>query len=448
MVDAPRSHGDGEPGRTEDRLPSALIALWAELRPFRVVAAGGAVLFLALHFLAGLDAGIAVASYGAVLGLALIAGYPRRAAPAPAQVSNHAPVRQDPDMVATVTALPEAAFLLNTDGTVLVQNAAARELSAPVERGQHISAVLRAPEVLEALDAVVTYGEMRTVTYVEQVPVIRRLEAAVAPISPTGSAAVTPSHVLLLLQDLTQQQRLEKMRADFVANASHELRTPLASLLGFIETLQGSARDDAAARERFLEIMREQATRMARLISDLMSLSRIEANAHVRPEGPVDVRAVIGHVVDALAIVAEVNATEIRVSADPDVSYVTAGDADELTQVFQNLIENAIKYGSSAEGIDIRLTVSEREGDRPNKIDVAIQDYGNGIPAEHVPRLTERFYQVDVASSREKGGTGLGLAIVKHILNRHRATLTIDSREAEGSVFTVRFDAIAPDETV
>jgi two-component system phosphate regulon sensor histidine kinase PhoR len=223
------------------------------------------------------------------------------------------------------------------------------------------------------------------------------------------------------------------MRADFVANASHELRTPLATLSGFIETLQGPARDDTAARERFLKIMQAQATRMARLIDDLLSLSRIELNAHLRPDKEVDLSAIVRQVADGLQMLALDRGVEVKVRA-PAKPLLVLGDRDELLRVFENLVENALKYASSGKKVDIDVAVVEGSGSR-REARVAIRDYGPGIAPEHLPRLTERFYRVDVAESRAQGGTGLGLALAKHILNRHGGRLTIESVLGQGATF-------------
>jgi two-component system phosphate regulon sensor histidine kinase PhoR len=224
------------------------------------------------------------------------------------------------------------------------------------------------------------------------------------------------------------------MRADFVANASHELRTPLAALSGFIETLQGSARDDTKARERFLAIMREQARRMARLIDDLLSLSRIELNAHRRPDAPVDLIPIVRQVVDGLQTLARDRGVAIEVEADD--ALMVLGDRDELVRLFENLVENALKYGAPGKRVDIKLTRGAT-ADGQDEAVVSIRDYGPGIAPEHLPRLTERFYRVDVRESRAQGGTGLGLALVKHILNRHRGRLSIESAPGAGATFVV-----------
>ncbi|HAP46713.1 MAG TPA: two-component sensor histidine kinase, partial [Afipia sp.] len=228
----------------------------------------------------------------------------------------------------------------------------------------------------------------------------------------------------------------EEMRADFVANASHELRTPLAALSGFIDTLQGPAREDAKARERFLGIMHAQATRMARLIDDLLSLSRVELSAHVRPEKLVDVVPLVRQVVDGL----EPLASERQVAIDVELPHepvVVAGDNEELLRLLENLIENGLKYGASGGRVVVSLT--EPAPNDAGEIRLAVRDFGPGIAPEHLPRLTERFYRVDVGDSRAQGGTGLGLSLVKHILNRHRGRLLIESVPGHGATFTACF---------
>ena len=224
------------------------------------------------------------------------------------------------------------------------------------------------------------------------------------------------------------------MRADFVANASHELRTPLAALSGFIDTLQGPARDDPAARARFLPIMQAQADRMARLIDDLLSLSRIELNVHVRPDAQVDLTAIVRQVADSLQTLARDRRVEVATAA-PAGPLLVLGDRDELIRVFENLVENALKYAASGKRVDIELSQRPGAGGK-QEARVAVRDYGPGIAPEHLPRLTERFYRVDVAESRAQGGTGLGLALVKHILNRHGGRLTIESVPGQGAIFT------------
>ena len=268
-------------------------------------------------------------------------------------------------------------------------------------------------------------GQAEQVSWRDRVPVERFFDVTVAPLDRSGEDRA----LVLTLRDVTEALRVERMRADFVANASHELRTPLASLLGFVETLQGPARDDARARDRFLAIMAEQARRMARLIDDLLSLSRIEGNLHVRPAEAVDLALAVRHVTETLTTLAAESGAAIEVDAPEPV--VVAGDRDEILRVAENLVENAIKYGEGGGRIEVKVAAQRRQGV------LTVRDYGPGIAPEHLPRLTERFYRIDAGQSRAKGGTGLGLAIVKHIVARHRGRLQIDSDVGHGTLITV-----------
>jgi two-component system phosphate regulon sensor histidine kinase PhoR len=246
--------------------------------------------------------------------------------------------------------------------------------------------------------------------------------------------------LLVVLRDISQEERLAQMRADFIANASHELRTPLTSLRGFIETLQGLARDDPEARAKFLDIMSIQAGRMTRLLDDLLSLSRLEMRAHVAPRGEVEINALVREVVDLLQPIAREAGITMIFAGEP-AECLVRGDRDELVQVFQNLVQNAIKYGGSH--VDVMVTRTSGTGRARDRVIVEVRDDGPGIAEEHLPRLTERFYRVDVAASRDKGGTGLGLAIVKHVLNRHGGQLRITSTPGAGSTFAVVLDLMA-----
>jgi two-component system phosphate regulon sensor histidine kinase PhoR len=270
----------------------------------------------------------------------------------------------------------------------------------------------------------------------------RSYEAIVVPIgrSPDRQPR-SQEFVLVTFRDLTPLRRVEEMRADFVANASHELRTPLAALSGFIDTLQGAARGDAAAQERFLPIMHAQATRMARLIDDLLSLSRIELNAHRRPDTRLDVVPLVRQVVDGLQTLARDRDVTVTVRA-PAQPQMVLGDRDELIRVFENLIENALKYGASGKRVDVTVAPAELADGAP-ELRIAVRDYGPGIAPEHLPRLTERFYRVDVGESRAQGGTGLGLALVKHVLNRHRGRVSIASTLGSGATFTAHIPLLA-----
>jgi two-component system phosphate regulon sensor histidine kinase PhoR len=337
--------------------------------------------------------------------------------------------------------IPDPVILVDQRAVVVEANAAAHILLPGLKAGHPLSFALRSPDVLGGIDEVLAAGLPLRVEYSERVPTERTFEVHVGPLRPDASTVGMRSGVVLFFRDLTSARRLEAMRADFVANASHELRTPLASVLGFIETLQGPARNDAAARERFLDIMQGQAQRMKRLVDDLLSLSRIEMRAHVPPTKPVDLTSLAAHMIETLSPLSQDQGVMIRAEL-PDGPLLILGDRDELLRVVENLIENAVKYGESGGKVDVELTRVEAAEGHQSQAVLSVQDYGPGIAPEHLPRLTERFYRVDVAQSREKGGTGLGLAIVKHIVNRHRGHLDITSEPGQGARFTVTLPGI------
>jgi two-component system phosphate regulon sensor histidine kinase PhoR len=351
----------------------------------------------------------------------------------PAQSHEGKPLAADWLVEAVVSGLPDAVIALDQRGIVVASNAAAREVAPALTRGTPLSFALRIPEITEAIRRAVDTTATQRVEFFEKVPTDRWTEAFVVPIALAEAIAGRRELVFVTLHDLTPLKRVEEMRADFVANASHELRTPLASLSGFIETLQGPARGDPQARERFLEIMKAQATRMARLIDDLLSLSRIELKAHVRPQSQIDLAPIVRQVADALQTLARDRGVAVEIMVPMD-TLVVRGDRDELIRVFENLVENALKYGAAGKRVDISLA---REAGDTEAV-VSVRDYGPGIAPEHLPRLTERFYRVDVTESRAQGGTGLGLALVKHILHRHRGRLSIESTPGKGAAFTVR----------
>ena len=341
---------------------------------------------------------------------------------------------------AVLDALPDPVLLLSAERAITRTNRAARDLFGDGIEGRLLTEVLRSPPVQEAVDVVLEGAVSQSVEFSLPSPVEREFACRVVRLP---QPARDGTHVVLSLRDFTEQRRTEQMRADFVATASHEIRTPLATLSGCIETLQGPGRDDDEAIDRFLQIMATQSTRMTRLVEDLLSLSRIELNEHTPPTGAVDLRAVIERVSDGLTLKADAANVEVDISLASDLPPAL-GDMNELEQVIQNLVDNAIKYGGRGL-VRIEATRADRAlpgiTDGENALMVRIQDQGPGIAREHLPRLTERFYRVDTARSRELGGTGLGLAIVKHIVNRHRGVLTVDSRVGEGSTFTVYLPA-------
>ncbi|MBZ9992534.1 ATP-binding protein [Mesorhizobium sp. BH1-1-4] len=330
-------------------------------------------------------------------------------------------------------AVADPLIIFDQAATIVHANAAAFAAFGGIAPGISLPLKFRAPEMQTLLDSVLS-GSVASdvVDYTEKLPVERAYRVS------ASSVGHGTDLYVLVFKDQSETRRIDRMRADFIANASHELRTPLASIAGFIETLRGPARNDPAAREQFLQIMQNQTGRMARLIDDLLSLSRLEMKPYLKPGTEVDLRQTVDSVIDSLGPLAREN----NVAIERDFAHGpldVPGDRDELFQVFENLLENACKYGQSGG----RVVVSIARGDDVSEpgIDVTIRDFGPGIPEEHIPRITERFYRIDVETSRTQKGTGLGLSIVKHILTRHNARLTIKSEVGKGAAFSVHLPA-------
>ena len=400
-----------------------------------IVIAAAAAVSVTFVLMSALTFPQALAAFGILSLAAVVAGAAAKKGP-PADVGDKpAEFYGDSILDSVISGLPDAVLALSRQGRVLAFNAQAAQLAPGLRRGGLGLVAIRIPALADAIQQAGETGQPQRVEFSERVPE-RWLEAFVVPIPSRGASdSGVPDTLLVTFHDLTPMRRMEEMRADFVANASHELRTPLAALSGFIDTLQGPARDDTAARERFLQIMQAQATRMARLIDDLLSLSRIELSAHMRPATAVDLVPIVRQVADGLQTLARDREVEIQIHASP-APLIVLGDRDELIRVFENLIENALKYGASGKRVEIDFS-REEKGGGTDEARIAVRDYGPGISPEHLPRLTERFYRVDVAESRAQGGTGLGLALAKHILNRHRGRLSIASDPGQGATFTV-----------
>ncbi len=344
-----------------------------------------------------------------------------------------APGNRLAEVAATLAALDIPVMVLSGDASVLYQNRAAEKAFGEAAIGAHISARLRSPGILDMVSETIATNAPNQIEHSERLPSERVYIVRSAPVEFDEQQLADERFFVLSFRDISEVRRIDRMRSDFVANASHELRTPLASLRGFIETIQGPAKNDGKAQERFLGIMLDQATRMSRLVDDLLSLSRLELKSHIAPDQKVDLVPLLGHVRDSLAPLANDVGVEIVLHLPLGKAEVL-GDRDELVQVFENLMENACKYGQEGKTVDVFLKNAPGE-----PVEVTVVDQGPGIPAEHVPRLTERFYRVSIEDSRSKKGTGLGLAIVKHILTRHRARLIVKSEVGKGTSFTVRF---------
>lgn len=336
-----------------------------------------------------------------------------------------------PADIISIELLADPALLIDGGSRIAAANAAARRLIGDRAIGDGLSVALRHPVALEAVRQARETGAAveREVAGVGRQEGLYRLRVV----------GVGDGRLLLLLSDISAARLAERMRVDFVANASHELRTPLATIMGFVETLQGPAVEDEPARRRFLDIMAREAGRMTRLIDDLLSLSRIELDKYVRPTTALALAPLLADVGRTLAMRLEADQRQLTIEAPDDLPRII-GDRDQILQVLHNLVSNALKYGRS--GTPIRLAAERLDRAQP-AVRVAVVDQGDGIATEHLPRLTERFYRVDNSRSRSLGGTGLGLAIVKHIVERHRGELTIDSAEGVGTTvaFTLPIEA-------
>lgn len=349
---------------------------------------------------------------------------------------------------AVLDILPDPLLILASDRSIVRANREALDLFGSDLTGQDVVGLIRAHELLEAFEAIL-HGDSATHDFpvalsLTKFPGNRDFQARLSALSTRSLGEAVAS---LTLHDITSIKNLDRMRADFVANASHELRTPLTSFLGFTETLQGSARDDSEARERFLSLMHEMGIRMTRLIDDLLSLSRIEMNEHIPPSEQVDIISVLHSVIDGLEVQARRRSMTITLKA-PGILPLLPAQRSELVQVFQNLLDNSLKYAHAGSDImvEVRLCPSgdvsffppdARTALRTGAVAISVHDKSDGIAAKHLPRLTERFFRVDSARSKQLGGTGLGLAIAKHIVNRHRGCLIITSIPGTGSTFTV-----------
>ncbi|MEL6643641.1 MAG: ATP-binding protein [Pseudomonadota bacterium] len=331
-------------------------------------------------------------------------------------------------------ASPIASMLIGNDERVIALNAPAVELFGAGLPGRHYVASLRQPAILDCIETVLSGRNTRAEALYLATGTTRDASYRVTA-ARVEDAEV--SAILVSFVDITDIRQAGQIRRDFVANVSHELRTPLTALLGFIETLRGAARDDPIARERFLGIMEQEASRMNRLVRDLLSLSRVEDQERLRPQDPVDIAGIMRSATSSLLPMATDAGVKLRADV-PDDEVIVPGDPDQLAQVVANLVENAIKYGGPGSEVSLELELTDNSPHlRAPAAVLTVSDTGEGIDPMHIPRLTERFYRVDTHRSREMGGTGLGLAIVKHIVNRHRGRLRVQSEVGQGSRFSV-----------
>ena len=326
--------------------------------------------------------------------------------------------------------IPRPLILISDAERIAQANEHARRMFGDTIVGRHFVTVLRQPSLIESIERALLDHRHQSARHFSN-------EAGRETMFQVDCAPIDGGGVLLTFDDITHVREAEQIRRDFVANVSHELRTPLTALLGFIETLQGPAKNDPAAQERFLGIMAREAARMNRLVVDLLSLSRVETEERMRPTQEVDVYNTVSMAMNALIPVGEAAGVKFAMRGAQGPIMVQ-GDGDQLGQVFTNLIENGIKYGNKGGLVTVDFTLNARDSRlRGPGVEISVIDKGEGFDPIHIPRLTERFYRVDSHRSREMGGTGLGLAIVKHIVNRHRGRIRVDSTPGEGSTFTV-----------
>jgi len=352
--------------------------------------------------------------------------------------------RQEMETVITereilVDTLPDILIMTNDDKMIVRTNRAARNIFGQNLAHRYLYDIIPNDALMNAIDTVIEDLHGQEIEFHLDPPVMKDFQAIIErfPIPSEGGISI-----VITLTDITQQKRIQRMRADFVANASHEIRTPLASIIGFIETLRGPAKDDEVAREEFLKVMADQAERMSKLVNDLLSLSKIEMNAHASPISKVDFLRIVRAEKQHFEWACKQKNVTLRLKLNDNLPP-TKGDDEELAQVVRNLIGNAIKYTNQDSEVLLTAKLTSTLPDDPmfrgfsRAIQFSVQDHGEGISKEHIPRLTERFYRVDTARTRKVGGTGLGLAIVKHVLNRHHGLLTIDSEVGEGSTFHI-----------
>ena len=353
--------------------------------------------------------------------------------------------------------LEDAIIVLDSDQKIVFQNSHSIDLFENNYTGQNITNLIRSPIVLETLENVYKNKKTKIIEYNSEYG---------QNLSPRSTnfynveisyeknhlqLTNTKDNYVILMKNITPLKNIEKVRSSFIANASHELKTPLATVMGFLETIRGPAKDDKKSMSKFLGIMDKETIRMKRLIDDLLVVSKIESDEHIHPTKKVNLIKTLNNVIESLKEYALKKNIQIRTNYQLSENLSVLGNEDELVQVFTNIIDNSIKYGKINSSIDIKAEEVKEQTDQSEDkklfpqliLKISVKDESDGIHAKHLSRLTERFYRVDAARSKEIGGTGLGLTIVKHILNKHRGHLDIKSEINQGSTFTVELP-IAP----
>ena len=353
------------------------------------------------------------------------------------EASFHALESKQRELAALLDSMQEAVIAVDSAGRISWSNAVMQRIApGAVRQGQALVHAVRDPEVLASVEAALQNRELRSGKAISVAPA-RIFEVNAAPTPGGGAVAV--------LHDVTDIERAEKTRRDFIANVSHELRTPLTSISGYVETLLEDTLDLPTHAREFLAIILRNATRMNRLTEDLLALASVESGAYKVKSRPVAASALVEDAIDSLA--GMVLDSDVTLESAGATSAIVLADEDALTQVFGNLIENAMKYGKGGKRVLVGARELEATGDRPGCVEFLVQDFGPGIGSEHLDRIFERFYRVDKARSRESGGTGLGLAIAKHIVLAHGGTIRVESELGSGATFLFTLPlAAAPSE--
>jgi len=325
-----------------------------------------------------------------------------------------------------INQLEDIIIILNKFNIITYSNKAAVENFGSNIEGKHIGSEIRIPELLDAIDNNKIDKELKKIDIELKIPVFKFYKISIA--------SIKSDHTLVIIRDFTEMRKSQNMRSDFIANASHELRTPLVSLKGFLETITDSAKDDPKSQKKFLEIMKSEANKMEVLIEDLMLLSRIELQEHIRLKDKVDIKEVIENVI--LLNSKKISEKKINVNLNiKEKERFVIGDKEKLSAVFLNLLDNAIKYSGNSKSVKIES--SENTSGLKNYTSISVIDEGFGIAPEDIHRITERFFRTENAKKLKIEGTGLGLAITKHIINQHRGDLKITSKFGKGSEFIV-----------
>ena len=325
-----------------------------------------------------------------------------------------------------INQLEDIIIILNKFNIITYSNKAAVENFGSNIEGKHIGSEIRIPELLDAIDNNKIDKELKKIDIELKIPVFKFYKISIA--------SIKSDHTLVIIRDFTEMRKSQNMRSDFIANASHELRTPLVSLKGFLETITDSAKDDPKSQKKFLEIMKSEANKMEVLIEDLMLLSRIELQEHIRLKDKVDIKEVIENVI--LLNSKKISEKKININLNiKEKERFVIGDKEKLSAVFLNLLDNAIKYSGNSKSVKIES--SENTSGLKNYTSISVIDEGFGIAPEDIHRITERFFRTENAKKLKIEGTGLGLAITKHIINQHRGDLKITSKFGKGSEFIV-----------